>query len=720
MGFLSDRLLQRAIRIGTERTADSKYINIPWTDVRCQSTGKISFDGDLLNVFFSSNEEHSIELLLPYAFSGNGVGGIFFLNGWSTIESISVGYIFQGKIREVIFKNLTTGIWLDLVVGHHDIAFGLQNSWHRYALSPIQNVQIAIKGTLPASGVSLLIKDITCWNENSNGPPWASFPSESPEVAHDIQAMLFSWVEQRYGGDASTKKALRYLNTGDCSVFGPKNLSWKFDSLVPDDCLINSSHGYSWNALHPALYLLLYYTSKKGEQGETALFAARDFIVSWINTWHEQRNFGKQMWYDHAVAERQIVFLLMWCVGIERKFDYRFMNRLSNAIYRHAQLLANESFVPWCRPVRYHNHAVFQSIALCLTGHFMTSFPCSLYWTKLALDRLYEQVENLFVEEHGCLILIENTIGYHNGFKPLLAFIAQLASHSDCANVAKFDELLEKATKFSSIVSYSENFYPAFGDQKRNVRKHIATQVSHFEKYCTIFEKSGYAVVRAPHDRTQWILCLIASSLTDTHKHQDNLSFTLFFDGIEWLIDTSFFSYEMSMPIAKYLRSPAAHNCIFIEGEKYILSSGCAVVSGSSTDSEFIIDGSHTAYEGLNLRRVIKGNMELLEFSIIDSIFGVTKHQPHIRFQCAENVIPTIEENKVILTNISSTYAIEITFPPYATIKLYKGEFQNDKPVGGISGLGFMEYGAIYTIDCLVEYGIPFISGVKAIKKCCI
>ena len=56
------------------------------------------------------------------------------------------------------------------------------------------------------------------------------------------------------------------------------------------------------------------------------------------------------------------------------------------------------------------------------------------------------------------------------------------------------------------------------------------------------------------------------------HGHVDHLSFTLFADGVPWLIDSGG-PYDRDHPLREYFQSPEAHNSVIVEGHDDELAS---------------------------------------------------------------------------------------------------------------------------------------------------
>ena len=117
-------------------------------------------------------------------------------------------------------------------------------------------------------------------------------------------------------------------------------------------------------------------------------------------------------------------------------------------------------------------------------------------------------------------------------------------------------------------------------------------------------QKSGYAVVKGLHYDDPFMLTFYATSLSKTHKHEDNLSFTLL-DMIEWLIDPSYYSHEYQEKITAYLRSSIAHNTITADQKIPSIEPGKCELMVFNNNDRFRIKSSSKAFENFVIHRTI-------------------------------------------------------------------------------------------------------------------
>ena len=157
---------------------------------------------------------------------------------------------------------------------------------------------------------------------------------------------------------------------------------------------------------------------------------------------------------------------------------------------------------------------------------------------------------------------------------------------------------------------------------------------------------------------------LFTTSLCRTHKHEDNLSITLFFDGIEWLIDPSFYSHEYKNKISAYLRSAIAHNTVAIPSDSYSIDPGLASINGSSAQDRFELVGLHNAYSNHKVLRRIVGQLSKLAiegFDCVETLPGKDNLQKsYLVFHLGEGVTVKMHGDDVVLFHDDSRYQLKL------------------------------------------------------------
>lgn len=684
--------------------------------------------GSHIEVLFRGEDgTYQFRLRLPRPFIGNGVSVRFRLRNWKSLRYVGVGYTHESVFRHVKITNAARNRWIDFSIGHRDLAFGLQNDWARPDACEIGDIRLYFKGTPSHEGAAVDVQSVWCWREQEGEVPGldsvpgkvlagsaASFEEESV-VPAELLEVIYRYLNKCFR--SADEQAKAFLSEGTCPLYGETALAWPLDSALPTDLASVGTYRFSWHALHPATILMVF--SHNGG-GVAPLFAAREFLTNWLERSYYQPDADKKFaWYDHGTAERLLAMVLMWAVGIQHKFDDRFMSRLRSAIFRHGQLLESELFYASHQPTRYHNHAWFQDLALMATALAMPDFRCSNRWLEIALARLTDQLDTLIVRDNGFAVFVENSIGYHQGVQRLVEFAGDLVSLT--GRESHIPAIAKELSQFSDFLRYPDNRAPAQGDTFRRANASGA-DVRRIKAYadpkCVILPRAGYGIVKGDHEGIPYMLTVLATSLCRTHKHEDNLSFTLFFDGLEWLIDPSFYSHEYAAPVPAYLRSAVAHNALVILGRKYSIDPGVAILSGGSESQIFFLQGEHRAYEDIVVKRSLTGRIDRLDFDILDvaeAEDGFHGDNLCLMLHCGEQVGAELNGENLILSHPDSKYCLSIRLPS-DNCRVLRGITEGDQ-IGGVTGHGFMQSTAINTVECRVPFGVRLDWKILAVSE---
>ena len=494
----------------------------------------------------------------------------------------------------------------------------------------------------------------------------------------------------------------KYLAEGVVSLSKGLMLDWPINAEKPAALTESPTYRYLWHALRPALSLLVH----ARETGSVpALCAARDIVNNWLDhSFFSPDSDRKWAWYDHGTAERLLVLLLMYDLGLRNDFDHRFMERLRLVIFRHGQLLESEAFYASHQPMRYHNHAWFQDIALIAAAMAFSDLPCAERWLARGVERLEDQFDKLIIRENEYSIFAENSIGYHHGIETLAGFASDLVGITGRAS--RIPETAEALNVWSQELLYPDGRSPSQGDTFRRPNPTSVANSNPFSAWgkprCLVLPKAGYAVVKGNDSGSPFAFCMFATSVNSTHKHEDNLAITLFFDGVEWLIDPSFYSHEYAQPLPAWLRSAHAHNCVAIGDVPYSIAPGNASIVGDGAGMAFYLHGTHGAYEGYEVSRNVRGDLERLDIVIEDCVrlcsAAVGAEGIWLGLHFGEGVRATVAPDGIHLAHPCSRRGLVIACDTENSV-LVEG-FTPGQSRAGATGVGFMQ--AVDTVSAYV------------------
>lgn len=623
--------------------------------------------------FIERGDTHLVSYMVENNTVAKGVKTTIKLDGWDRVSYVAFGSISSEGFHHIKVPNVIIGEAFDIEFLFDDLIFTKVNC--QVAPASINGFKWFIKGT-PSEGKGYLeIKTFSLiWNESEQIPI-------QYEIKNELTDLVLQYLKKNFRD--YKHDSLIYLSSGDCPMPGRKVLKWSAESAHPAELESVNTFRFAWHGLHLPASLLIYGIE---ENEALAIYSAKTLAENWIrNNLIEKSMDAKFTWYDHGTAERLLFFLLLWDCGQKYKFEYRFTALLASALQAHIRLLNSEAFYAYNQPSRYHNHAWFQDLAVIAAAVAFENLSESKCWLSNALRRFEDQLKKLIVRDSGYAIFVENSIGYHHGVQRLAECIGQLVE-MNCPT-SEITQIAKELVKWSEFFRYPDDRTPAQGDTFR-LSPRIGSELRRGMPFDTpsvvVLETAGYAVIKGNHENKPFVICFMASSLCKTHKHEDNLSFTLWFDGIEWLVDPSFYSHEYSQELPSYLRSACAHNCISIPGRHYTIEPGNAKVSGAEESGLYSIKSKHTSYKDIIVSREINGELEVLSLKISDCVSSDTDLVAYLNHHVSENVLVTHCGQEIALSHADSEFEIVFSFDNEFTC----AETATNKKV---VGLGFMQ-----------------------------
>lgn len=686
-------------------------VRVAFSDMTFLSNGTNIFDSDELYISYDRKGDASDVYIATIKLSEQSIctGTAIRLNltQWEHIDYVAYGFMIGQDFKHIKINHIRQNTETIIEFSIHGLAYRIQNKF--VTPSPVvpEAVRLFIKG-IPQNGVGIVhIQECYAFNEGTSynfmlsqndrkyyfsefHEIWAQNSLLLPSLS--LRSALLEYDKRVFPDFVNS--ANFYIQGNGFSLAKYANIDLELTSSIQDAIRDNNTLRYSYHGLNHINALLMVYET---ESDDTYLFAARELFALWeeANFFSTEPEDNRYTWYDHGTAERLLVMMRFWAIGVEKRFDVRFMGRLLYMIKLHADLLANESFYARNQNYRYHNHGIFQDIALLAVSIGFSFIDSASVWQQIALDRMRDQFDHLVIYEKDVAILKENSPGYHDGTFRIVMFINELLKCS-CNHKASeyYTGLAEKMMLFSKLMHYPGGRQPTAGDTFR-IENSFHSRERALASICNKgfypFEEAGYLISKGEEQGTFWQMTMVGSSLTKTHKHEDNLSLTIFFDGIEWLSDPSFFSHQYTDIFPAYFRSAKAHNAVAIESLDYSIETGLTHFESTFEDDIFAIDGSHSAYNGIVIKRSVRGSLSSLDLSVVDQVISDEDHlgnlSPMLYWHLGETIDAEITKEGVILSSSLSNYCMLLDCDTNADLTIISGD-DNNAPEGWI-GTGF-------------------------------
>ena len=204
----------------------------------------------------------------------------------------------------------------------------------------------------------------------------------------------------------------------------------------------------------------------------------------------------------------------------------------------------------------------------------------------------------------------------------------------------------------------------------------------------TIYKDAGFSIIR--HD--DYSIFINNSGLSrhpninkkfnSTHTHCDLLSFDFSIGNNHFIVDPGTYAYTSSVKLRNEFRSTAKHNTLIIDNldiHKLPVDDMFSVENFayptlfefSENEQLISINAAHNAYEkiGVNYTRSFEFQKIDNVFTIIDKMVSNTRHTCCLNFHFAENMIPKIENEYVIIEAIDGS-KIQLSFNCLSNFKL--------------------------------------------------
>ncbi|MCE7791778.1 heparinase II/III-family protein [Salipaludibacillus sp. CUR1] len=488
---------------------------------------------------------------------------------------------------------------------------------------------------------------------------------------------------------------------------GIYRVSARYSSVaLSDSNLWNADvHDRSWLFWHHCLVSVAYLIdSYKVDGNPDKLQLAKEIVFKWHHG-NSPESPSVMGWHDHTTAIRLIQISKLY-LNFNEAGDKQEESYMTEIAAEHMEKLSDESFY-----MPNHNHGLDQDIALYIGANVFRNAPRAEEWIKLARERFWKQLNNLFAEDGSYL---EHSPHYiYIIAQRLLAFNHILIQAGD-EEVEELGRKLEKIIRFFIYMLQPDGKFQTIGDseaQTFNINKHYWGSIS--DNLLRIlnsikgknneeidlpndafFSDGGYAIYRSDwnNDEETSQLTFYSAFNSRVHKHHDDLAFTFYSQGMPLLTDAGKFSYQYDKEERQYVTSAFGHNTVRINNEetelrrKYIGLSD--ITSFLSLKNIGYASGFHALSKNAVHRRVIF-YLKPTDILILDIIKGGMENTGELIY----NLHPKLKTRKI---NKEMVSAYEDNDMLYISNVLDEAEFDHfrgqQNPVRGWSSFYYQEW----------------------------
>ena len=452
----------------------------------------------------------------------------------------------------------------------------------------------------------------------------------------------------------------------------------------------------AWYLYFQSLKVVGYLANGAEVSGDTRyLEKAAEIIESWFDFHHNNKTPPPYAWGDHATAERVrnvTHFLRAYSSSKDIHLPDSFFEKVRTILRQHATwLLDEENYDPY-------NHGMMTSIALTQIAFTFPELDHGGLWKETSISRIKERIENdLSIEG----VHLEHSPYYQLVF---INLVLKVEEYLDAKNVCLFqadDDTIEKMKQYIAYMIKPNQRLPMIGDTSDR----MLTQ--HYNHPWITYSLSGGNDGASPPDnsmvypdanvaifRDEWkagdnftktsYLMFQSGFHSKYHKHADDLGFILYSGGEDIFVGPGVYAYGSS-EYRQYVTSAQAHNTLTVDGKTYAISRdnvGKADVTAYSLEEAFdFVQGSHTMYEGVELKRGIVF-IRPATILVIDEAVSGTEHS----IQQIWNLSPVAHDLKFdsdgasFLVGENGAYAEIRQLSPTTGVNHYYGQ---EEPVRG-------------------------------------
>lgn len=383
----------------------------------------------------------------------------------------------------------------------------------------------------------------------------------------------------------SDRDAVASLSGG---LFQPSKLFEPIATSMPPDWVENPLDNRTWDFHRHSLEWLEPIIRVAAEDPDVLDLLGR-ILVDWIGSNSEPPGRTPYVWSDHTAAIRTRVLLFgLFTLSEAGRLDDRLRMMVSQALVQHGAYLADPRFY-----AEGSNHGLEMDASLLALTAVMGPGLIARRWREIAESRLVAYFAANYSKRGFHL---EQSPGYHLFVTVRLMSIISFCEANDLAIPAALTRVLEKAIAVWPFLRRPDNTVPMIGDTPQRPKpvdfgethlrllgrkpRSVAPQdmLNPRGDGCSAFvdAEAGYAVysdreptVDVADDTLSFHAVVKCNTFSSPHYHHDAGSIVLWADGLEWLVDSGYYSMEERTLERRFMRSSRAHNVVVVDDEDF-------------------------------------------------------------------------------------------------------------------------------------------------------
>ncbi|WP_170140651.1 heparinase II/III domain-containing protein [Oceanobacillus arenosus] len=402
------------------------------------------------------------------------------------------------------------------------------------------------------------------------------------------------------------------------------------------------------------------------------LYKAYSILLEWIQYIKTDEERNKFKWVDHTVANRVMNIIYFYNIAKDQlEINEKLIAKL---LIEHGEFLEDD------KNYVQNNHGIMVDRSILLLSIFMGNYSRAKQWFQKGKLRITNAVYRDFSSKG---VHLENSPSYHLMTRKIFNEVERFLRKNKLTLGNEINQKLSQTNEYLEYMVKPNRDLPLLGDTQKGSYtwgKKLFTSFSDSHAGITIMQTEGDTEANST-----WI-SFISGYGRKTHKHRDDLSISLYYNGKDILTDSGRYNYDSKDKLRKYFLSPQAHSTIYIPDKDYEITdpfenrNKIRTVNFVSNDVYDYVKGINNAYPGLKISRAVvyfKPNIVIIH----DKISSEEATQFHQIFNFAPDVeVGEVNKDKLLASSENDKVVFKQLLE-VDDVKMYSGDRETPRAI---------------------------------------
>lgn len=405
-------------------------------------------------------------------------------------------------------------------------------------------------------------------------------PVDKDDVINVTPGNILRLVKQRKDSSAIAFKA---LNNEIIPFPG-------FDSVVFDKYYFytdkTKKYGPSYQLYIQALRIVAVLLAEYEKNNNIRyLYKAEELIYEWIS-YVSKGTEERMVWYDHPAANRTQALIHFIYLADKAGLDIDY-NLFRSILNKHGEVLGNDDIYI------NNNHGLMMDKSLMILGNVLKE-------ERFFLKGYYRSIDTFWYSFSSQGTHVENSPEYHNMVVRMYVELQKYLENNGQTYNDNIISYLGIAKNYLGVILKPNLLLPPVGDSG-NLPLKVKKVYKNFYDL-----EAGMSVMQYKSEKSFYVNFICGYS-SKTHKHKDDLSINLNYNGEDFLTDAGKFNYNGKSPLRKYVISKNAHSSFQLKDYNYQLNRTnrfdrkIKLNGFNFTDNINMVKGLHSGYSKANV-----------------------------------------------------------------------------------------------------------------------